>query len=305
MEISMEANPADISGEALSAWAQAGVNRLSIGCQSFQPRILKVLSRIHTGAQALSAVETAVERGAEGRGPGIVSLDLIFGNPQQTMQEWERDLDVVENIEGLKHLSAYNLTIEPGTAFARRRDRGRLSVPDDDHAFAMLARLIERCEAMGLERYEVSNFARSGQRSRHNTLYWTGAEYLGLGVGAHSLHIDAGRGVIRQANPRQTAAFLDAPDEPASVEHLSAAEHFVERLFLGVRTREGLNFAEVRHQFRRSIPGVAIDKAKVILEEFCTQDLVVRQDDVFRPTHQGLNLADSLAERLASAFDGL
>jgi oxygen-independent coproporphyrinogen-3 oxidase len=305
LEICMEANPVDITPEKLEAWADAGVNRLSIGCQSFEPRILKVLNRVHTSEQALGAVELALEKSADGSGPGIVSLDLIFGNPEQTMQEWERDLDVVERLEGLKHLSAYNLTIEPGTAFARRKARGRLSVPDDDHAFSMLERLIERCEAIGLERYEVSNFARTGFRSRHNTLYWTGAEYLGLGVGAHSLHIDPTDGVLRRANPRQTADYLEAPGQPESVEHLSAGEHFVERLFLGVRTREGLDFAQVRHQFRHAVPAEAITRAEALLEAFCRQNFLARDGDTFTPTHRGLNLADSLAESLAVEFDAL
>jgi oxygen-independent coproporphyrinogen-3 oxidase len=303
-EICMEANPVDITRDSLVAWAETGVNRLSIGCQSFEPRVLKVLNRIHTRDQALSAVELAIEMATEERGPDIISLDLIFGNPQQTMEEWERDLDVVEGLAGLKHLSAYNLTIEPGTAFGRRLERGRLSVPDDDHAFAMLERLIERGEAMGLDRYEVSNFARPGFRSRHNTLYWTGAEYLGLGVGAHSLHIDADDGVFRRANPRQTAAYLDAPGEPESVERLSSGEHFVERLFLGVRTREGLDFAQVRHQFRGAVTDAIIARAEELLEQFCTQELLVRRGDIFIPTHRGLNVADSLAERFAAEFDG-
>lgn len=302
VEVCLEANPADITRERLRVWTDAGVTRLSIGCQSFQPRILKILNRIHSRDEALAAVELAIAHG-----PLVVSLDLIFGNPQQTMAEWERDLDTVDQIAGLEHLSAYNLTIEPGTAFQRRVDRGRLVVPDADRCFEMLERLIERAEQMGYERYEVSNFARSGSRSRHNTLYWTGAEYLGLGVGAHSLHIDPQRGVERRANPRQTAAYLMAPGEPASVERLSAREHFIERLFLGVRTRAGLSLDQIRHQFVDAVGDQPLQKARAMLQEMCEQGLMERApertDEAFLPTHRGLNLADSLAERFVSAFE--
>ncbi|WP_168210983.1 radical SAM family heme chaperone HemW [Persicimonas caeni] len=300
VEICMEANPVDIRRDPLDAWVDAGVTRLSIGCQSFQPRVLKILNRIHTRDQALAAVELAIEHG-----PEVVSLDLIFGNPEQTMQEWERDLDVVEGLQGLKHVSAYNLTIEPGTAFSRRVDRGRLSVPDEDRCFDMLERLIERCEAMGFERYEVSNFARPGFRSRHNTLYWTGAEYLGLGVGAHSLCIDSEVGVYRRANPRQTAKYLADPEAADGVEHLSEMEHFIERLFLGIRTREGLDFDEVRHQFVEVIDEDLLRKARAELEGFCVQGFMEARGAVFVPTHKGLNLGDSLAERLAVLGDGV
>lgn len=293
-EVCMEANPVDITRESLDAWTAAGVTRLSIGCQSFQPRVLKILNRIHSREEALEAVELALEHG-----PEVVSLDLIFGNPEQTMEEWQRDLDIVEGMPRLRHVSAYNLTIEPGTAFQRRMDRGRLTVPDSDRCFEMLDALIERCEKMGFERYEVSNFAKPGFRSRHNTLYWTGAEYLGLGVGAHSLHIDEQVGVYRRANPRQTSAYLADPASPDWTEQLSAREHFVERLFLGIRTREGLDFAEVRHQFTDLIGAPALQEAHVLLRELCEQGFMECDGDCFIPTHRGLNVADSLAERLA------
>ncbi len=295
VEICLEANPVDIDRGRLDAWTSAGVNRLSIGCQSFQPRVLKILNRLHTRDEALQAVRLAIEHG-----PPIVSLDLIFGNPQQTIGEWERDLDIVASLDGLAHVSAYNLTIEPGTAFQRRVDRGRLTVPDADHCFDMLERLVERCEARGFERYEVSNFAKPGCRSRHNTLYWTGAEYLGLGVGAHSLRIDSQGRVCRRANPRHTAAYLDAPRDADWTEELSAGEHFVERLFLGGRTREGLDFEEVRYQFSEAIRPDLLEKAHVLLEEFCSQGFMVANGDLFIPTHRGLNVADSLAAKIAA-----
>jgi oxygen-independent coproporphyrinogen III oxidase len=298
VEVCLEANPNDVTEANLAAWMAAGVTRLSIGCQSFQPRLLDALNRNHTPEQALAAVELAIAKG-----PDIVSLDLIYGNPQQTMQEWRRDLDVVASIEGLSHLSAYHLTIEPGTAFWRRRERGRLTLPDEDDSFEMLERLIDHCERLGIERYEVSNFSRPGCRSRHNTLYWTGAEYLGLGVGAHSLQIEEGSPVARRANPRQTAAYLEGVGRPDEVEHLSAAAHFVERLFLGIRTREGICLDELHHQFDAALEPGWLARAEALLDEMAASGMLERADDRLLPTHQGLNLADALAERIFASFD--
>lgn len=305
VEICMEANPVNITRTNLAAWTRAGVTRLSIGCQSFQPRILKVLNRNHTRAQALSAVELALEHG-----PSEVSIDLMFGNPEQTMEEWARDLDTAETFAGLQHISAYNLTIEPGTAFKRRRERGRLEVPDDAHCFEMLNYLIARSEAMGLERYEVSSFARPGHRSRHNTLYWTGAEYLGLGVGAHSLRIEAdptqSPGIFRHANPRVTDVYLQDPGKPGpcsdSTVSLSPREHLIERLFLGVRTLAGLDMAEINFQFREAVAHERLEQAETLLDKMCEQGFLTREDDLFLPTHQGLNVADGLAQRFADAL---
>lgn len=312
LEICMEANPMDVSPQSLRAWVAAGINRLSIGCQSFQPRVLKALNRNHSRLQALQALDNALTFG-----PAQVSLDLLFGNPGQTMQEWEQDLDEVEKLTGLAHLSAYNLTIEPGTAFFRRRERGRLTVPDDERCFAMLDYLIARGEAMGFGRYEVSSFARPGCRSRHNTLYWTGAEYLGLGVGAHSLRIDrrhssgarenqsadnAPAGVFRRANPRRTDEYMAAPGlayAPQDTQALSAHEHLVERLFLGVRTRVGLDVDELRHQFVHAVPPATLARAEALLAQMCAQEFLVRDGPLFIPTHLGLNVADGLAEQFA------
>ncbi len=291
-EVCMEANPVDITPENLAVWSDAGLSRLSIGCQSFQPRVLEALNRNHTRQQAVDAVQLAIDQG-----PAEVSLDLIFGNPQQTMQEWEADLDMVERFEGLAHVSAYNLTIEPHTAFQRRLERGRLVLPDEERCYEMLDYLIERLEQMGFGRYEVSNFARPGHRSRHNTLYWTGAEYLGLGVGAHSLLIGDDGGVVRRANPRQTAEYLEHLGEPDWTEELSAREHFVERLFLGIRTRAGLDFDEVRTQFQDPLGADRLAEAKALLEEMVEQGFIEGDGELYRPTHHGLNVADALAER--------
>jgi oxygen-independent coproporphyrinogen-3 oxidase len=296
-EVTLEANPVDMTVESLERWAGAGVTRLSIGVQSFQSAMLDALNRNHSADQARRAVELALEHG-----PGLVSFDLMFGVPGQSEELWARDLELIDEFEGLAHVSGYNLTIEPGTAFYRRRERGRLELPDDDASFGMLEMLVDTCADAGLERYEVSNFAREGARSRHNTLYWTGAEYLGIGTGAHSLRIDE-RGVVRRANPRSRTAYTEAPVEPMDVERLDAGQHFVERLFLGLRTREGVDWQQVRDQFDAVLPPEQIERARRVLESFVEQGWVEFGERTFRPTRSGLNVADALADKLISEID--
>jgi oxygen-independent coproporphyrinogen-3 oxidase len=296
-EVTLEANPVDITTESLARWKRAGVTRLSMGVQSFQPSMLTRLNRNHTAAQARRAVELAL-----GEGPELISFDLMFGVPGQTHALWERDLDVLSEFGALAHVSGYNLTIEPGTAFQRRRDKGRLVLPSDDTSFEMLEMLVARCESLGFERYEVSNFARPDARSRHNTLYWTGAEYLGVGTGAHSLRIDV-EGVFRRANPRSRVAYTEAPHRPEEVEQLTAEQHFVERLFLGLRSREGIDWRDLEHQFAHVLSDARLRRAERHFERLVEQGWVAREASIFRPTDRGLNVADSLAHQLMSMTD--
>ncbi|MGM0556433.1 MAG: radical SAM family heme chaperone HemW [Myxococcota bacterium] len=296
-EVTLEANPVDISRESLRRWKAAGVTRLSLGVQSFQQSMLDKLNRNHSAGQARDAVQMAIEYG-----PELISFDLMFGVPGQTRGLWERDLDALSELEGVMHVSGYNLTIEPGTAFHRRQQRGRLVLPSDDASFEMLEMLVDRCEALGFERYEVSNFARRGARSRHNTLYWTGAEYLGIGTGAHSLRIDE-QGVFRRSNTGTRQGYMDAPCEPEEVERLTAEQHFVERLFLGLRSREGLDWSILEHQFERSLDGSRIERARAHFDALVEQGWVERDASYYRPTDRGFNVADALAHQLMSMTD--
>lgn len=295
VEITLEANPNQVDEQNLRVWRGLGIERLSIGCQSFQDSYLKELRRNHSGAQALEAVERALaimER---------VSLDLLFGGPAQTMAQWEADLELMQRLarEGLDHLSGYNMTIEPDTAFWLRRKRGTLVVPDDDLAAQMLDRLVEAAAQVGLERYEVSSFAVPGFESRHNSYYWQGVPYLGAGVGAHSLELCEGGAVRRRANPWHYKEYMSAPGEPEMVEELSAREHLVERLFLGARSTFGVNLAEIQEQFSEVLTA---EEGQMIQERL--DDLVQRgwmaqgSGAIYFPTERGLNFTDSLAQWL-------
>jgi oxygen-independent coproporphyrinogen III oxidase len=293
-EITLEANPNQVTEQNLADWAAAGINRLSIGCQSFQPRMLHALRRNHDAAQAEQAVRLALEAMPR------VSLDLIYGGPEQTMTEWEADLSMVASFEGLSHLSAYHLTIEPGTAFDIRLRRGSLVVADEDLATDMMDRLVEAMKDLGLEHYEVSNFARPSGRSRHNNSYWVGAEYLGLGVGAHSLRLDEGHGVVRRANVRKLKDYLSAPLVPAEVEQLDGRTHFAERLFLGMRTVVGVELDELEHQFDAAL----VEEGTAVLDGLIREQLIEADERRrwYGPGERGLRFADSVAERIFAAL---
>ena len=301
VEVTLEANPNQIDETALQGWRELGIERLSIGCQSFQERHLKRLRRNHDGTQALEAVERALsvmER---------VSMDLIFAGPSQPMEEWEADLAVMQRLvreEGLDHLSAYNLTIEPGTAFWIHRKRGTLEVPGEEKAADMLRRLVEAAEVVGLERYEVSNFSVPGGQSRHNRAYWRGRPYVGLGPGAHSLELVGRGGARRRANIRRFDDYAKTPRQPAEVEELSAEDHFRERLFLGVRNRFGITWESLYKEYRAQLAPAMLMAVKEELERLVERGVMEQVDGRYCPTDRGLDVSDALGARLFAAADG-
>ena len=190
------------------------------------------------------------------------------------------------------HVSAYELTIEPGTAFARHAASGRLDLPTEDGAEGHFDALQRGLASIGYERYEVSNFARLGKQSLHNTGYWTGSEYLGLGMGAHSLQID--RVAIRRSNPRALKTYLEAPTLADAVERLEPEAHLRERLFLALRTRLGVEIAELRWQFL----GLDIAAELSRLQSLVADGLLEPDPEMIIPTSRGLDLADLAASRL-------
>ncbi|TXD34505.1 radical SAM family heme chaperone HemW [Lujinxingia vulgaris] len=299
-ELTLEANPNQLSEAKLNAWRALGVERLSVGCQSFQDAQLKALRRNHSAAQAIEGVERALEVMER------VSLDLMFGVPGQTTASWEADLAIMQRLveeRGLDHVSAYNLTVEPGTAFWIRRKRGSLHLPDEDASAAFLDRLVERTAEVGLWRYEVSNFAVPGGESRHNSGYWLRRPYVGVGVGAHSLRVGGDGRSWRRANARKYAEYMAQSDPGAaeSEEVLSARESFAEHLFLGARSRLGLDLSGLFERYAGVLS--AADKVRVgeAVEGLEALGLMERSGGnpaLWRPTLRGLDLGDTVAERL-------
>jgi oxygen-independent coproporphyrinogen-3 oxidase len=232
-EIALEANPDDVSAEVVACWLAAGVNRVSLGVQSFDDRVLQWMHRTHNAAQVARAVETVRSAGIHN-----ISLDLIFGLPAALERDWARDLDAAFALEPA-HLSLYGLTVEPGTPLGRWTARGECRTTDDDTYATEYLLAAERFSTAGWDHYEVSNAARPDFRSRHNQAYWQRHDYLGLGPSAHSAH-----GRLRRWNIREWAAWQHtlAERRPAveASETLSDAQVLLERRYLGLRTSSGV-----------------------------------------------------------------
>src|SRR5437667_1241478 len=232
-EVTLEANPEDVTPDAARAWASAGINRVSLGAQSFDDDVLKWMHRSHDAARIGAAVHAL-------RGAGIenISLDLIFALPDELQRDWERDLDLALALRPT-HLSLYGLTVEPRTPLDRWVSRGATHAPADERYAEEYLAAHSRLTAGGFSFYEVSNAARDGHRSRHNSAYWSGKPYVGLGPVAHSFD-----GRTRRWNLRAWEAYRRAIAEGRSAieseERLTAEQRELERVYLALRTEEGL-----------------------------------------------------------------
>ena len=240
-EITFEANPDDISQQKVVHLRQLGVNRISLGVQSFDDRRLSFLNRRHTAQQALDAIDLLRAEGVEN-----ISIDLIFGLPGQQLADWNKELAQAFELP-ITHLSAYSLMYEKGTPLYYARERGAVKECDEETSLSMFQMLCTSAQCAGFEQYEISNFARPDYRSRHNSSYWHGIPYLGLGPGAHSYD---GKN-CRRVNDYSLRRYMEAgrtktfADVPHTLEKLSADECYDELICTRLRTCEGLSLQEV------------------------------------------------------------
>jgi oxygen-independent coproporphyrinogen-3 oxidase len=232
-EFSIEANPEDVSEDSVSFWRSLGVDRISIGVQSFHDDELRPLGRVHGRVQALEAVRIAAASGVR------TSLDLILGLPRQTAASFEETLEIAIST-GAGHVSLYMLDLEEGTALARQVEDERVTLPDDDLVADLYTMAISRFADAGLAQYEISNFARPGEECRHNLRYWRREQYLGFGIGAHSFIDDR-----RFANTRDIHRYMAGQREPEFAEVLGEGEVRRETIFLRLRQAEGIDYADV------------------------------------------------------------
>jgi oxygen-independent coproporphyrinogen-3 oxidase len=239
VEVTLEANPEDVTPANARAWVSAGINRVSLGAQSFDDDVLKWMHRSHDAARIGAAVHAL-------RGAGIenISLDLIFALPDELQRDWERDLDMALALRPT-HLSLYGLTVEPRTPLDRWISRGATRAPEDDRYAEEYLTAHRRLMTEDYQFYEVSNAARDGFRSKHNSAYWSGRAYLGLGPAAHSFD-----GTTRRWNLRDWEAYrraIAAGRSPIeSEERLTDEQKELEAIYLGLRTVEGLPLATLR-----------------------------------------------------------
>lgn len=288
-EITLEANPGTVDSNKFSGYRDAGVNRISVGVQSFQPRLLQFLGRVHGAGEARKALETVRQAGFDN-----FSFDLIYANPGQTLQELEADLDAALGFQP-PHLSAYNLTFEEGTPFHHEYRAGRMKSLGEDEEIAMAELIEARLSDAGLSRYEISNYARPGRHSRHNVNYWQAGDYLGLGAGAHSYRQDdssraRGRRWSNEKNPgrymTQVVELQRAVVETEEIEFAKAAGEF---LFLGLRMTEGVSIEKFASKFGK--PPVEFYPR---IRDWMDGDLLEETQSRLKLTSKGLMLANSI-----------
>jgi len=247
-EVTLESNPKTVSLEKLRTFRSLGINRLSIGVQSFQDRFLKTLGRIHSGADARRTVDDALKAGFEN-----VSCDMIFALPGQTFEDWQKDLQEAISL-GTPHLSAYHLTIEGGTAFDGLHRKGKLNLPSEEEGVRCLTWTREALKAAGLDAYEISNFARIGRESVHNKNYWEYGEYFGFGTAAASFTKNPNR--MRRTNVRDLKKYVAgqyAGSNDGSSETISPQLAMGEFCMLGLRMREGIEDERFQAEFGCSL----------------------------------------------------
>lgn len=235
-EITVEANPDDVTAEYVEALRRTDINRVSLGIQSFDDAELRFMNRRHTASEAEAAVHRLQDAGF-----GNITVDLIFGVEGFGGEVLERTLERTISL-GVQHISAYHLTIESGTAFGRLLARGAMHEVDESASEAEYALVERTLMQAGFEHYEVSNYAREGFRARHNSSYWHGAQYLGIGPGAHSFNGD-----VRRWSAQRVGAYIECPRYESEV--LTERDRFNEYMMTGLRCAEGIDVGVLRERF--------------------------------------------------------
>ena len=286
VELTIEANPDDLDAPYLRSLKEAGVNRLSIGVQSFHEDELKRLNRSHTALQSEASVKRAQDLGLEN-----ISIDLMYALPETTRERWLHSLNQAIALQ-VPHISAYCLTIESGTVFGSLKAKGRFSPQDDPVIEQQYQILCEELSSARFLHYEVSNFALPGMQSRHNSAYWTGSHYLGLGPSAHSYN-----GVGRQWNVRNNHAFMKAiasGELAAQQETLTAEDRFNEHLITRLRTSAGIE----KIWFAANAPEKFWSRSEEVRSKWKQFGWTEESDSHFRLTESGMLMADQVITEL-------
>ena len=289
VEITLEANPNSVEQERFRDYRAAGVNRVSIGVQSLDEAALKSLGRLHGVEEARSAV-----RLAQGIFPRS-SFDLIYARPGQTPEVWTRELEEALAF-GTEHLSLYQLTIEPGTAYATLARQGKLAIPDDDTAARLYDATENVCAASGLKSYEVSNYAKAGAESRHNLVYWRYGDYAGVGPGAHGRLTVDGRRIATEAErlPEKWLAAVEQRGSSLASADISS-EAAREHLLMGLRLAEGIDLAAYSERWRSS-------PSPSRIAELSDAGLLAAEGSRLRATARGRLVLNAVIAQLAESL---
>ena len=284
-EITLEANPDDLSEENLKAFAAIGINRLSIGIQSFFEEDLKLMHRAHDSVQAKKCLELATKYFDN------ISLDLIYGIPGMTNERWRQNIETALSF-GIPHISSYALTVEPKTALNKLIQTGKVAAPKDEVAQEHFLILVETLEANGFLHYELSNFGKENYFSRNNSAYWLGKKYLGIGPSAHSYD-----GVSRSWNVANNALYLKAIQNnelPCEAEILTQEDRYNEYMMTGLRTIWGVSLIRIEQEFGPDY----LNYLKQQSQKFISDGLLIITDGILTPTLKGKFLTDGIASDL-------
>ncbi|RZK06162.1 MAG: radical SAM family heme chaperone HemW [Flavobacterium sp.] len=284
-EITLEANPDDLSDEKIIELANSPVNRLSIGIQSFFEDDLKMMNRAHNSAEAKKSLQIAIQYFDN------ISVDLIYGIPGLTNEMWKQNIEMALSF-GVPHISSYALTVEPKTALKKLIQTGKIAEPKDDIAQEHFQILVDTLQENGFIHYELSNFGKENYFSKNNSAYWLGKKYLGIGPSAHSYD-----GVSRSWNIANNIVYLKSLEEsklPSEKEILTEEDRYNEYVMTGLRTIWGVSLDRIQNEFGAKLLSYLLKQS----EKFLNDDLLSIENNVLKTTKKGKFLADGIASDL-------
>ena len=286
VEITLEANPDDLGKVRIGDYINLGINRISIGVQSFHDADLAYLNRIHSASQAIDSIIEVQSAGIKN-----VSIDLIYGIPGLTDEQWEENLEIAFK-SGVQHISAYSLTVEPKTALDLLIKKEKLAAPQEEYVIGHFRIMMKKMKENGFIHYEISNFCREGFYSRHNSMYWNGEHYLGLGPSAHSYN-----GISRQWNVAGIIDYVDQikrKDRFFETEILTPVQRHNEYVMTSLRTMWGCDLNKIRQEFGEEC---AVRNSQLAIQ-FITSGMIVEKNGIYYLTDEGKLFADGIAADL-------
>ena len=285
-EITIECNPDDVNDSFVSLLSDLPINRVSIGVQSFSDKHLLFLGRRHAAAQSIESL-----RRLRNAGINNISIDLMFGLPGQTLQEWQYDINMAIDL-GVEHISAYSLMIEEGTPLYHLKSKGEIKETDDETYNIMYSMLVDQMRQAGYEHYEISNFARKGYHSCHNSNYWNGTPYIGVGAGAHSYHI-----VSRSWNVEDIWEYIDSIRKgriPSKTEELSLMDRYNDIITTTMRTSTGILLTDIEQQFGKQY----LDYLLRMSQRWIHNDCLALKNNRIHLTYKGVVISDTIMSDL-------
>lgn len=286
-ELTIEANPDDLTEEYIEGLLTLPVNRVSIGIQSFHDHTLRLIGRRHTAAEAVDAVQRLQRHGLTN-----ISIDLIYGLPGETLSDWAYSLNQAIAL-GVKHISAYHLTYEEGTRLWHMQNQGIIKPVDEEQSVRSFELLREKLIAAGYEHYEISNFALPGYHSRHNSSYWRDVPYIGIGPGAHSYNRDCRRWNLSNLN--DYIATPDNTDVPHETERLTTDDRYNERVITELRTAQGINLARLSTELGEHYHTHCLRTAEPYIRR---GQLIYTSDNCLRLTPESMFISDAIMRDL-------